>query len=104
MNSGAIGLLGLQGVDAYSLLNGFWELRFGVQDGAINGIVAITNSLSFQITDAVHPPLQRMAIQHNLPEIVEGLFQIMDSNSTIRQIDVPIQEHEIYKMLEAIGR
>lgn len=96
--------LGLQGVDVYSLITGFWELRFGVQDGAIDGIVAITNSLSVQITDAVHPPLQRMAIQHNLPEIVEVLFQTMDSNPTIRQIDVPTQEREIYEMLETIGR
>ncbi|KAG0029808.1 hypothetical protein BGZ82_007723, partial [Podila clonocystis] len=101
---GPLIVLGLQGVDIYSLMTGFWELRFGVQDGAIHGIVAITNSLTVQITESVHPPLQRMAIQHNLPEFMEVLFQTMDNNPTIRQIDVPTQEHEICAQIETIGR
>ncbi|KFH66475.1 hypothetical protein MVEG_07000 [Podila verticillata NRRL 6337] len=97
--------LGLQGVDVYSLVNGFWELRFGVQDGAIHGIVACTTPfLSIPITESVHHPLQRITIQYNLPESKDSLFQMMDSNPTIRQIDIPAQEHEMYELIEAIER
>ncbi|KAI9236364.1 MAG: hypothetical protein BYD32DRAFT_418953 [Podila humilis] len=97
--------LGLQGVDVYSLVNGFWELRFGVQDGAIHGIVACTTPfLSIPITESVHLPLQRIIIQYNLPESRESLFQIMDSNPSIRQIDIPAGEDEIYELIESIGK
>lgn len=52
----------------------------------------------------MHLPLQRIVIQYDLPESREALLFLMDSNATIRQIDIPAQEHEAYELIETIGR
>lgn len=97
--------LGLQSVDMFDVMTGFWGGRFPVVDGVIGGAVEGTTPFkAIQLKEFSHPTLRRIIVQYNQPATMFYLCMTIRHNPGLQQIDVPAHEHDIYGVVEEAGR